>query len=354
MSKSAQKFSGDTPGGAAAKLVIGERMRVARKHLRRVCSKKRTCEDIHQLRVATRRLGVALSMFKFALRKNPRRAVEKANGKLRRACGDLRDCDVLSEILKSHFKDGAADSIAMDSIGKALCKSRAKADQSFNEEIVEFRSRFEDATKELTGDLRQKKFKDEDAARGPFKVLADRAVRRRLHEFRSAASAELEHLDQMHALRIAAKHLRYAMEAAETCYPPQFGGELYHGVESVQSRLGHINDLRNLIAIGARVAAKNQKRKSKGSKESRSLRELLETWTAALGEAQRTFLEAFLSGERDALDSSFRALLDGILPHCELRAVPEKVAPPSRSIELSVGAPPQEPADVCVPQVNNL
>jgi len=354
MSKNAQKIGRETPVGSAAKLILGERMRIARKYLRRVCGGKRTREDVHQLRVATRRLGVALLMFKSVLRRRPRRELEKAAGKLRRACGDVRDCDVLSEVLNEHLKNGAGDFVATNSVSKSLRRRRLKAERKFEDEIVGYRSRFEEATRSLTGDLRRKKFSDEEAVRRPFHLLADRSVRRGLYEFRTTANAGLEHLDQMHALRIAAKHLRYAMEAAETCYPPEFGGELYRAVESVQSRLGHINDLRNLISIAARVAAMERKRKKKRVAQARSLRELLETWTAALGDAQRAFLDVFLGGERDTLDASFRSILDGVPPCQDGAAMVEKVDLLSRSIDLPVEMQTHGAAEIGAPQVNNL
>ncbi|MBI3465432.1 MAG: CHAD domain-containing protein, partial [Planctomycetes bacterium] len=51
----------------------------------------------------------------------------------------------------------------------------------------------------------------------------------------------------LHRQRIRAKRLRYAMEVFAGCYPAEFRGGVYKQVESIQSDLGHVNDLRNLV-----------------------------------------------------------------------------------------------------------
>jgi CHAD domain-containing protein len=71
-------------------------------------------------------------------------------------------------------------------------------------------------------------------------------LRDRLNRLRAAGAADLSDLDNLHQVRIAAKRLRYAMEALAACYPAEFRGSLYTRVENMQSELGLVNDLRNL------------------------------------------------------------------------------------------------------------
>jgi CHAD domain-containing protein len=86
-------------------------------------------------------------------------------------------------------------------------------------------------------------------------ALGRAVLRDRLGQLLAAVRSELSDLAEMHRLRIAAKRLRYVMEVFAGCYPAGFRGRLYSQVETIQSELGHINDLRHLRQTLAELRA---------------------------------------------------------------------------------------------------
>src|SRR4051794_37589945 len=65
-------------------------------------------EHVHRLRVATRRAGAALKLYRDCLAPKPARWMKKRLRKIRRAAGDARDLDVLIERLARDYGDPVA------------------------------------------------------------------------------------------------------------------------------------------------------------------------------------------------------------------------------------------------------
>jgi CHAD domain-containing protein len=98
--------------------------------------------------------------------------------------------------------------------------------------------------------------------------LARKTVGRQVARLRKAGRRDLKDLGNLHALRIAAKRLRYAMELFAGCFAAEFRGGLYREVEAVQDELGHVNDLRTLRGmLQARRGAHSLHLRGKGRKQ---------------------------------------------------------------------------------------
>ena len=84
-----------TPVRAAARTVLAARAATVEHYLERVASGLgQNPEDVHQLRVATRRMTAGLSVFKSAVTPQLHRRLRRALRRLRRAAGAVRDLDV--------------------------------------------------------------------------------------------------------------------------------------------------------------------------------------------------------------------------------------------------------------------
>jgi CHAD domain-containing protein len=72
---------------------------------------------------------------------------------------------------------------------------------------------------------------------------------------KEAAAADLGAFENLHALRIESKRLRYAMEIFAPCFDDRFRKELYPDFKVLQDYLGEINDAHEMALRFDRYAA---------------------------------------------------------------------------------------------------
>ncbi len=233
----------------AARTILDARAAGVSFYLSHVVSRPgQNAEDVHQLRVATRRLAAALSIFNRQFGRRTSRKLRRVARRLRRASGTVRDLDVLFAMFESHAEsraDPASAAPAIERCRAAFNERRHAALQELTQIAAAQAARFQKAADAARADLQQR------PARGVGFVprlasVARKILPKRLRQLLAAADADLNDLDVLHQLRIAAKRLRYAMEAFAFCFPIAFRRDLYAQVEAVQEDLGTINDLRNL------------------------------------------------------------------------------------------------------------
>ena len=235
-----------TPVRAAARTVLAARAATVEHYLKRVGSGPgQDPEDVHQLRVATRRMTAGLSVFKSAVAPQLHRRLRRALRRLRRAAGAVRDLDVQRLLADEQLRNtdettpGAARTVR-----RALERRCRQARRELCRVLPRWSNRFRQAAAEL---LRSSVANTprRPRPRDNLGALGRAVLRERLNQLLAAGRAELSDLAALHQLRIAAKRLRYVMEVFAGCYPAGFRGRLYRQVESIQTELGHINDLRH-------------------------------------------------------------------------------------------------------------
>lgn len=326
MTKATLDLNPSMPGVAAASEVLHDLIRRLRRRMQKVNRAEHEAEDVHQLRVSTRRLVIALSVFRQVLPRNRRKALERTTNKLRQASGEVRDIDVLRGVVEERVNAGEITAEAAAPLQRTLDRRGEHADRTLLQDTRRLAGKFERRAKRLK--RRLPKPADVDVA-NPHPALIDvarDAVDRRLGAFTTAANADLHDLQRLHELRIAAKHLRYAMEIVTSCFPPRFGGELHQMIESLQSRLGRINDLRNLVTLAKEIAAK----KGNGRLQ---LIEAICLWNAELRTSIEQFVQDFRHHELNRILHIFTSLLkpSGFQP---APRTPLETAVSLRSIEL--------------------
>jgi CHAD domain-containing protein len=116
-----------TTFGDWAKVAIAKHYQKILKHEPEVLKDKNP-EELHQMRVATRRLRSAMSAFALAIN-IPEAATEKKVGKIAKILGKLRDIDVLEETLETEYKPNLPEVEAktLDRALKQLKKERKTA-----------------------------------------------------------------------------------------------------------------------------------------------------------------------------------------------------------------------------------
>jgi CHAD domain-containing protein len=181
-----------------------------------------TPEDVHQSRIATRRLRVALRLFGALL---PPRAVARLGKELRwlaRALGAVRDLDVHTEALHEHLTSaGAAAAQELGGYELALRRERLAARDALKDLFSS--NRYAELMSELAALLedapspaalrRWRSFTIRVGAARYLKRTRKRVVKLGRELGKDAAAEDL------HRLRIRAKRLRYALEFFIEPYP---------------------------------------------------------------------------------------------------------------------------------------
>ncbi len=212
-------------------------------------------EGVHDMRVASRRLRGALRDFLPYLRKRPLFTSLREIRSIARALGRVRDYDVaIMALEKTVIK--APPSVASGILTFAkfrrarLEEARVKLIHALNPRALSnLKSNFPKSIDAALLPARRRK-----PARAPatasgvtYREVAGRVIVRRLEEFEELSKSFYRPLrvKPLHDLRIAAKHLRYALELFEQCWEREgiFPLKvLATRVAALQSSLGNLHD----------------------------------------------------------------------------------------------------------------
>jgi CHAD domain-containing protein len=232
---------GNTPLPNAARRALAVRLETVREFLRAVLEPSdQDVENVHQLRVSTRRARAAFDIFSTCIPDKVFREARRRLRSIRRAAGAARDWDVfLDHVLKEAGarkgkRDGGLDFVS----GYALSQRTAA------------RKRLQELADDHPSAVDHLIFDSVAAVRRPHgrhapRTLGDLATPLFLDltsALEEAASANLTDYRNLHQLRIAGKRLRYAIEVLAGCFGPQMRERIYPAVEEMQEILGLAND----------------------------------------------------------------------------------------------------------------
>jgi CHAD domain-containing protein len=196
-------------------------------------------ENVHQLRVFTRRAAAAMELFAAWLPKRRGKWLEKQLRKVRKAAGEARDFDVLLLRWVDHMRHAPSSHAAL--LVEQVKLRRREAQAPIEKIQKKFtRKHFARRAKRLLDRVRPRGATNQCDNR--FGCVARAELRRVVVPYLEAAAGHLEDAAAMHAFRIQSKQLRYAMEIFADVFDEDFRRELYPLVESLQDRLGAIND----------------------------------------------------------------------------------------------------------------
>jgi len=239
-----QGVSGDTPLQSAAEIILRLRLDAVASRLDRAAADPTNPDEIHQLRVATRRAAAAMDSLRPALRDKPARRVRKQLKRIRRAAGAARDIDVHHALLtKMRRKAPDEQKPVIDHLLRALELRRGPATQTLADAAERH------PAKELRRARKALLRFDEGPESGPTMLEAAReALTNLAAEAHARGSDDLSDPERLHELRIAGKRLRYAMEVFACCFPPAFRESLYPRLEEAQEALGAVNDCQQMVS----------------------------------------------------------------------------------------------------------
>ena len=236
-------IEGLTPGMSvadAAKAVLGARFAVVQHYLPLAAEKpQEDVEHVHQLRVGTRRSAAALRVFATALPRGQLKETKRTLRTIRRAAGDARDWDVfLAALPESKALAAATAKPALDFLLGYAIGERTAAQERLKTAAAEAGPLFAEQCDELPKRARA----PEGGPPANFGALAAHQLGALFREFTADVEANPAEPPALHALRIAGKRLRYAIEIFADCFPPALKEKVYPAVENVQELLGGVQD----------------------------------------------------------------------------------------------------------------
>ncbi|MFM7034733.1 MAG: CHAD domain-containing protein [Planctomycetia bacterium] len=239
---------GSTPATAVAARTIRKRLTAVWSSLPRACEPGGDPEQVHQLRVASRRALAALDAFDTLLPEKRMAWFKKHLRRLRRAAGEARDLDVLTARLR---RDLDAPQRAVPRPSTSLIPGRAARAR-----LVAMLSRQRPSSRQPIRDRYERLLEAdwpgrmerllERLAKRPsqasFDVYARRRLPRLVGRFFEKADRTMHDAAALHAFRIEGKKLRYALEIFASVLPPRPRANCYHALEQLQETLGDFTD----------------------------------------------------------------------------------------------------------------
>jgi CHAD domain-containing protein len=220
------------PVGMVAAQTLRVRLDAVWTELQAACAMPDHAEHVHQLRVATRRALAAFGAFNAVMPAKRRAWFEKRLRRLRRAAGEARDLDVLTERL-THDNAARARSRLVAMLSKQRLTSRAPIREQF-EKLVD--AGWTCRVDRLLEDVA-------DRRRHPgFRSFARRQCKPMIASFFDKADRRLRNSDEIHSLRIEGKKLRYALEIFAPVFPDRGLARCQESLEQLQKTLGEFTD----------------------------------------------------------------------------------------------------------------
>lgn len=263
--KDGRALTGSTPAGRAAEHLLNARFDVLRRAVRNLRKRgPKSSRRVHQLRVACRRAGAAIRAFEPLIETSARRPIARRLARLRRAAGGLRAADVHLALYRKLEADPRCD-LGLEEMVRRTKRERREQRRQLAAALETIRPRDVDA---WCRKLARRTNMDDPR---PLLDLARQSIGKLGGTMQEQGAGSLDSIEQIHALRIAGKRLRYALEIFDPCFDPSLREDAGAWMVRFQDRLGLINDYDELTQSVAKRSKKAPKKRL-----ARSLRALAE------------------------------------------------------------------------------
>lgn len=283
------KANADSPSGEVAWHALSLRLRNVIHYLPLAAHlADEDAEYVHHARVATRRAGAALAVFRDFVPPNKRKRMKHALKQIRKSMDEARDLDVFLE------RFGAAEEPAARSFYAKLEGQRRQAQMPIIQcaSPLLYNERLRRKVRRLVSKV--EKHAKKRLRWQPFGQWATEQLHQAWDEFIAAVPGDQPTAEQLHQFRIATKHFRYSQELLRNGLPGDVRKQVYSQTKQLQAQLGEIQD----HAVAAdKLAAWS------ADADSDEERELLQQYERDEREQYRGKSEAFLHWwRRDRID----------------------------------------------------
>ena len=229
-------------------VLLARRSRALKRHLVEAAAGNGV--GVHQARVASRRLRETVPVLATGLKDSK---ADKARQKIRRitrALGAIRELDVTMALVDELVKREGVPRLALEDVRAHVMKEQERRREVMLKRLE--RVNVEKLDKRLTSLARTL----EEAGTDDWREALSKRLLKRAKALRAAAAdaGQLYEAERLHAVRIAAKKLRYAAElAAESGV--KAANQPVRTIKRVQDTLGRLHDVQVLQAHVAAVQA---------------------------------------------------------------------------------------------------
>ena len=207
---------------------------------------------VHKLRVSCRRMAAVLDVLAEGFPAAPRKKLWKLIEEIRKTCGKARDLDVRKTNLESLLRMASVEEAGiLEMLCHSVVKRRKKVQRKLRQKLPRLQASLDQAGTELWASLRsvQSNVSNGTGSNGTgsdghasFGQTGSRILTKELTALWDMSGRELESTATLHQLRIACKHLRYAVEVFMPVLPDAFREDFYPQLENIQELLGEIHD----------------------------------------------------------------------------------------------------------------
>ena len=207
--------------------------------------KRNNIEDIHDLRVSSRRIRVALEIFRQFLPSKKIKVWERSIRKVTKSFGDARDLDVQLDFIRSfyHRNDDPIFKPGGRRLILRLNQRRENSQQLLHQTLEELDK--DSTLQKMLGVLKTPttEIKMTSTPEPSLYLLSFDVINKRLEEFLfyEIYLPYPDHVKELHLMRIAAKRLRYTLEIFSSLYFDRLEKPL-EVIRLVQTNLGEIRD----------------------------------------------------------------------------------------------------------------
>ena len=220
---------------------------------------------VHKLRVSCRRMAAVLDVVAAGLPQAPRNTLRKLIEEIRTTCGKARDLDVRQTHLESLLRMASVEDAGfLELLCQSIVKRRKKVQRKLRRKLPALQAGLDQAGAELLATLRSVRGTGSQG-HASFGRTGTRILNKELAAIWDLAAKELDSTATLHQLRIACKHLRYAVELFMPVLPDGFREDFYPQLENIQDLLGEFHD-----AAEATSAFGRMKKKWKGWRGTKS------------------------------------------------------------------------------------
>ena len=259
---------------------------------------EKSCDDVeyvHHLRVSVRRMVTALRVYRRALPKKELSSIRKKLETIRHSAGKARDLDFFLEHVIG-TGTGSSNSLAArvkhqrEEAQRPILRCFVKAGQKkgLKNRLFKMLARIQ---------------KNNESASRLVGVWAKKQLRDAIKRFYHALPSDSNDLHSVHCFRIRTKELRYTIELLNAAFPVERTCSVFPLVETLQQRLGDINDRAVTISILNELSVRASKRRDRIKLKQKRTRE-----TKRLEEALASFQKWWTLERQDELLNSLRRL----------------------------------------------
>ena len=228
--------------GSYPKKHISKQLDVMAKAIRGI-RKSSDIENIHDARVASRRLRTAFWVFKGILPKKGLKGSKKSIRRVAKALGACRDLDVQIDFLNRIARrlKRSPNKAGMETLSSLLQQKR----QSLQARVVSALDEFEKtgALQKISARLDKVPKRSKRCGADTLRKIGEKKITTRLQDlFKFEPYVGLpDNVAELHQMRIAAKHLRYALECLKPLYGPETS-TFINSARKIQRALGRLHD----------------------------------------------------------------------------------------------------------------